>query len=442
MPISRIEIDATNVAIGMYIAMLDRPWLQTPFLFQGFEVKDRSEIEMLHLYCRTVFIDTERSNLSAAEIRHLDAKPRVRKHPAQATKRARSESNRFVRYLKNLLRRLRIVRDKADALQTQADGYAISSTVRAEASKANTAYAQLSSAHIKMLDDVRTGGSINTNALRRAVRPAVESVLRNPDAMAWTVFSRKLKEENYSRAIGTAVWCILFGRHLGLDKEVLQELAVGGLTLDIGTARMAEELTRVEGEISAQHRQFLSQHVGLGSNILADSNNVSPTIVEMLQCHHERADGSGYPQQLVGNKIPAFGRIAAICDTYDAMTTENAYSPPMAGYDCARALNSMRGEQFAAEVVEQFLGAIGMFPTASVVELNGGSIAVVLEQNRQNALRPKLLVVLDEKHCRLNKPKVLQMRDQVLDKTDQNAVWIVAGHEPGAFGVDPMEFFG
>ena len=347
-----------------------------------------------------------------------------------------------MQFLKNLLRRLRIVRGKADALQTQADGYAVRSTVRAEASKAKAAYAQLSSAHTKMLDDVRTGGSINTNALRRAVRPAVESVLRNPDAMAWTVFSRKLKQENYNRAIGTAVWCILFGRHLGLEKEVLQELAVGGLTLDIGTARMAEELARVEGEISAQQRQLLSQHVGLGSNILADSNHVSPTMVEMLQCHHERADGSGYPQQLVGNKIPTFGRIAAICDTYDAMTTENAYSPPMAGYDCARALNSMRGEQFAAEVVEQFLGAMGMFPTASVVELNNGSIAVVLEQNRQNALRPKLLVVLDEKHRTLRRPKVLQMRDQVLDKTDLNAVWIVAGHEPGAFGVDPMAFFG
>jgi hypothetical protein len=123
------------------------------------------------------------------------------------------------------------------------------------------------------------------------------------------------------------------------------------------------------------------------------------------------------------------------------MTTTNAYSPAYGAFDVARSLHDMRGKQFAAEVVEQFLCTVGMFPTASVVELNNGMIGLVLEQNRDNALRPKVMVLLNKDHSRLSKPKIMEMRDLPLDATHAKAIWITQGHEHGAFGIDPKDFF-
>ena len=144
---------------------------------------------------------------------------------------------------------------------------------------------------------------------------------------------------------------------------------------------------------------------------------------------------------MLGNQIPPFGRIAGIADCYDAMTSETPYSTPMAAYDAARALNDMRGKDFAAEVVEQFLATMGMFPVASLVELNDGSVAVVLEQNPNNVLRPKVLALLDQNKEPLSQPRVVEMRDLPLDATHSGALWIVSGHEHGAFGIDPAEIF-
>mgnify|MGYP002065278472 CR=1 FL=1 len=186
---------------------------------------------------------------------------------------------------------------------------------------------------------------------------------------------------------------------------------------------------------------MLRQHVDFGTKILAASQGVAQTVVDMVQGHHERFDGSGYPQGLYGNQIPPFGRIAGIADSYDAMTSETPYSKPMAAYDAARALNDIRGKEFAAEVVEQFLATMGMFPVASLVELNDGSVAVVLEQNPNNVLRPKLLLLLDQDRTPLAQPRVVEMRDLPLDATQSGALWIVNGHEHGAFGIDPADIF-
>jgi hypothetical protein len=144
---------------------------------------------------------------------------------------------------------------------------------------------------------------------------------------------------------------------------------------------------------------------------------------------------------MYGNQIPPFGRIAGIADCYDAMTSELPYSKPMAAYDAARALNEMRGREFAAEVVEQFLVTMGMFPVGSLVQLNDGSVAVVLEQNPNNVLRPKLMLLLDRDRSPLPRPRVIEMRDLPLDATQSGALWIVAGHEHGAFGIDPADIF-
>jgi HD-GYP domain-containing protein (c-di-GMP phosphodiesterase class II) len=426
----------------MYVAKLDRPWVETPFIFQGFEIRDQEEIDMLQRYCNVVYIDVERGDLTDAQVRRL--LQMKRQPPQSATQPARRKSRepgRLVRGLQKLLTRLGLYRQAAVLASSGQEGFGIQTTVRAETGAARDAYRTLARHHKRMIDRATIRGNIRMDDLRRAVQPAIDSVLRNPNALAWEVFSRKRRSENYNRSVGTAILCLLFGRHLQCDRDMLEELATGGMLLDIGNATLPRSIAASSGAISEEKRNRLRKHVEYGAKILAASGGVADTVADMVLCHHERFDGSGYPQGMYGNQIPPFGRIAGIADCYDAMTSETPYSGPMAAYDAARALNGMRGKQFAPEVVEHFLAAMGMFPVASLVELSDGSVAVVLEQNPNNALRPKLLLLLDRNRAPIAEPRVLELRDRPLDATRSGALWIVNGLEHGAFGIDPADIF-
>lgn len=436
-----IAIDSSDASIGMYVSMLDRPWLETPFVFQGFTIKDRTETELLQSYCSVVYIDVQRSGLTRLQVNNLLASSPNRDRPAMDRSRKKKSSGKWFRRMRNLLLRLGFLRERKVELEPGQDGYNTTSTMRGEARKALAAYQALSSQYREIAKFVDRNGCLPTGILRKAVQPLIESILRNPDAMAWTIFSRRDGGQGLSRAVATSAWCVMFGRHLGFDRDGLTDLAVGGLLLDVGNLRVPAELLNVEGELTQQQRSTLSKHVEHGLKILDGYRRLSKNIRDMVEYHHERADGSGYPRGLQGNKIPIYGRIAAIADCYDAMTTTNAYSPAYGAFDVARSMHDMRGKQFAAEVVEQFLCTVGMFPTASVVELNNGMIGLVLEQNRDNALRPKVMVLLEKDHSRLSKPKIMEMRDLPLDATHARAVWITKGHEHGAFGIDPKDFF-
>jgi HD-GYP domain-containing protein (c-di-GMP phosphodiesterase class II) len=436
-----IAIDSSDASIGMYVSMLDRPWLETPFVFQGFTIKDRSETELLRTYCNIIYIDVQRSGLTRLQVKDLLVSGSVGSPSAAARPRNEKSSGKWSRRMRNLLLRLGLLRDREVAAEPATDGYKSTSTMRGEAQKALAAYKALSSQYREIAKFVDRNGCLPAGILRKSVQPLIESVLRNSDAMAWTIFSRRDGGRDSSRAVATSAWCVMFGRHLGFDREGLTDLAVGGLLLDIGNLRVPADILNAEGELTRQQRSTLSRHVEHGLQILSRSGELSKNIRDMVEYHHERADGSGYPLGLLGNKIPIYGRIAAIADCYDAMTTTNAYSPAYGAFDVARSLHDMRGKQFAAEVVEQFLCTVGMFPTASVVELNNGMIGLVLEQNRDNALRPKVMVLLNKDHSPLSKPKIMEMRDLPLDATHARAIWITQGHEHDAFGINPKDFF-
>jgi len=442
LSIKQVPIDVEKACEGMYVSKLDRPWLETPFIFQGFEIREQAEIDMLQRYCSVIYIDVEKGKLTDDQVRRLiQLQRKPAKAPQQAVRRKAKEPGRLSRWLQKLLTRLGLYRQAAALASSGQEGYGIQTTVRAEADAARDAYRTLAKQHKELMDHATIRGEVRMDELRRAVQPAIDSVLRNPNALAWTVFSRKRSSENYNRSVGTAIWCLMFGRHLSFDREMLEDLAMGGMLLDIGNAMLPRSIAATAGAISEEHKTMLRQHVDFGTKILAASQGVAQTVADMVRCHHERFDGSGYPQGMYGNQIPPFGRIAGIADSYDAMTSETPYSRPMAAYDAARVLNDTRGEEFAAEVVEQFLATMGMFPVASLVELNDGSVAVVLEQNPNNVLRPKILLLLDQNRTPLPQPRVVEMRDLPLDATQSGALWIVSGHEHGAFGIDPADIF-
>ena len=432
MSLKRIPMDTAKLRIGMYVAMLDRPWLETPFVFQGFMIKDKFEIDQLQSYCSQVFVEVERGKLTEAEIRALAS-------AEQITKQHNVESAQSTT-LPNWLQRIMLKTGLGSLFGWRAASehgpYAGTATVRREAPKAKQAYEDCVTAYRHIFARTRADGNVNMQEVIEAVTPIIESILRNPDAMAWTVFSGKRSGRNYSRAVATSVWATMFGRHLQFDRSGLQNLAIGGLLLDIGNVALPDELLHATGAIAEREYDQVVRHVQSGIDILRKTVNVDPVVFEMLVYHHERYDGSGYPNGLRGGDITPYGRIAGIVDCYDAMTTKTSYSPALAAYDAARELNEMRDQTFHAEVVEQFLKTIGMFPTGSIVQLNDGSVALVLEQNPSNSLHPKVLLLQDTDHRKLDSPLVINEDDW----RDRN-LWIAKGHEHGAFGIDPMAYF-
>ena len=441
MRIERLTIDAGSASIGMYVSKLDRPWLETPFVFQGFEIKDREELDMLQRYCSAITVDVYRGSLTPVEIRSLLATETAKSKPARTKQPRQREPGKFARWLRNFLLRHRIIRHSRKAPALEADGYPVTTTVRGEARPAFNAYARLCRTYDREELSAKQRGKVSRRALDKAVGPVIDSILRHPDAMAWTVFSRRQTSHASGRAVGTAVWCVIFGRQLGFDRQQLEELALGGLLLDIGKIRLPPDLIEREGDLPAEQMQVMKRHVDHSLEIVHRSGAFGRTVVDMVGNHHERADGSGYPAGRSHSAIPAFARIAGIADTFDAMTTANPYSPAYAAFDVARMLNEARGQKFDAEVVDQFLRAIGMFPTASVVELNDGRVGLVVEQNRNNALRPKVMLLLDRDREPLEERKIIELRDLPPDATHANAVWIAQGHPHGAFGIDPMDHF-
>lgn len=436
MQVVRIPVSTTNLSVGMYVSMLDRPWLETPFVFQGFEIVDRFEIEQLQAYCSQVYVDVDRGSLTKAQIRALAVEAPGGKFGA-----GNGNSDRHSLYwLHKVVATLGL-----DGLlyfhNRGHDGvYAITTTARAEAPHARLAYDRAASRYLTIFERTRRVGAVDMVAVARALKPAIDSILRNPDAMAWTVFSGKRSTRHYSRAAATAVWAVIFGRHLGFDRDALQKLATGAYLLDIGNTALPEKLLKTEGAMPLDDFARVSQHVQAGLDVLRRSREIPAEVFEMVAFHHERFDGSGYPEGHAGSALPPYGRIAGIVDSYDAMTTRTPYSPAMAGYDAARELNESRGKLFHPEVVGQFLHAIGMFPTGSIVELNDGRIGLVLEQNRHNPLQPKLLLLKQPSGKDLDPLRVFNPEDWPHgDRARQ--ICIARGHEHGAFGIDPSTFF-
>ncbi len=445
---ARIKIDAASLVPGMYVAQLDRPWLETPFLFQGFEVREIAEVNQLRYYCQHVYVDPARSSLGATEIEAiLQPKNSVTQlevlQPASARRtNLFSQVSRpsLARRIASLIASL----DPSGTLNDRMSGirtYRNKVSLKQEAPKAKQAYRAAVQTVNTVLEHVQAGRGVDVESVQNAVSPVIDSVMRNPDAMVWLVTLQKRDEYSYHHSIASSVWAVVLGRHLGFDSRSLETLAIGGMLLDVGKARLPQELLQKEGDLSAYEINLLRQHVDYSLDMVSKTAGIGREVLDMIEYHHERFDGSGYPKGVTSTDIPVYGRISGLVDCYDAMITARVYAPAMSTYDAIRELNSLSGVLFQRELVEQFVQAMGMFPTGSLVELNTGEVGIVIEQNRIRRLRPKVMLLLDSNKEPLNKHQTVDLRKLPSDAGNAKSRWIGQGHEAGAFGIDPKDYF-
>ena len=404
MRVEEREIGIEQVAVGMYICRLDRAWIDTPFPLQGFLVNSDAQITLLRRYCSRVWIDVERGRIAPdAPLGTLNALPRA-----------------------------------VEALLGSTE-HTDTTTLDEEIPVAREMLDNVSRLIAKIIDDLRAGQILSAQDVEAAAAPIVKSVLRNADALFLVNAMRKRDAYGYSHAINCGALAAAFGRNLGLPEELLVELASGGLLLDVGKSRLPAGLLAHIGLYDAGQMQQARRHVELSLQILADGDQQSAIVHDMVRSHHERCDGSGYPDGLQGTLIPLFGRLAAIIDSFDAMTSDRTYASAMPRHEALQAIYRGRGLLYHAELVEQFINCLGIYPTGSLVELSNGEVAIVMAQNPARRLRPRVMLLTDA-------DKRLRGRFESLDlmlqpDVDSARVEIVRPLPTGAHGLDPSELY-
>lgn len=398
-----VKVFTSELQMGMYVSALDRPWLEVPFPVQGFRVDTREDIERLQQYCKYVFIDTVKS------VRHLPAQkhsvPRARKSVQQIFPG----------------RRLKKYQDSASWAQ--------------EYPRAKVAVDQLADTVDTIFDQVATGGVLDVLKVKKSVDPMIDSVTRNPDACIWLARMKQQDSYTYQHSVGASIWAVALGRQLGLPRADLRSLAIGGLLFDVGKLGVPTELLMATRKLSDEEFAEVRNHVNRGVDMIHSSGLMNQDVLDMVAHHHERHDGSGYPQGLAGDEIPIYARIAAIVDCYDAITSHRSYARAIPPSVAIKMLYEWRDMEFQAELIEEFIQAVGIYPAGTLVELSSGEVAVVVAEYRTRRLRPRVMVLLDADKKPLADLKMIDMLSQA-STDDGQPLDIVNSLEPEAYGID------
>lgn len=392
-----------QLKLGMYVNRLDRDWLETPFPLQGFFISSPEDIEILREYCQHVFVDVERRLVVPEQ--HL-----VRQAP----------------------NRLELLRGKVR--------YADTAAFAEEVPRARAANQNAMGIASEIIEHVRAGNKLSSERIQDAVGPIIESVLRNADAFFWVSSLLRRDDYLYSHAVNCSAMAAALGRHMGFPEEVLVNLATGGLLLDVGKAELPSHVLNAPDQLSKAVFWSVKKHVDSSLRIMVEAGIHNVDVHDMIRCHHERFDGSGYPEGLAGTRIPLFGRMAAVIDSFDAMTSQRAYQSPTSRHQALQEIYRGHGTLYQRDIVEQLLQCMSVYPTGSLVELNTGEVGIVVAQNQARRLRPRVMLLLDQDKQPYADYPIVDLLSYN-DGQPAKPMEIVASPEPGAYGLDPAELY-
>jgi len=409
----------------MYVCSLDRPWSETPFLFQGFEITGEAELSQLRQYCRYVYIAVDSDPHSAPRVRARDAPARP---SAVVDKKAgHTPLLALVEDTPTPARSRRVYQDYQDQTTLDEEVEAIKQT-----------HVQATALVYEMLEDARLSRSFNTAGAKQVVAAMAESVLRNPDALVCFTHLKRKDEYTAQHCLRVCILGLAFGRHLGYDTDTLNALGIGCLMHDLGKMKVPLAILNKPGRLTEQEREIMKRHVPLGVAMLEDAKGFSPAAIEVARSHHERYGGAGYINHLKGGEIGEFGLIGAIVDTYDAITSDRVYHAGIATLTALGQMYEWRERDFEPVLMEQFIQCMGVFPIGSVVRLNTGEIGVIRTRNRTRHLKPQVLVVLAPDHTPYATPKTIDlMYDTTSDARPYTIKEVLAS---GAHGINPMDY--
>jgi len=397
----KVKIDVNDLEHGMYVSELDRPWTETPFLLQGVLIESREDIAEFQRLCKYVYVDVERSReIIAPTLQTLAAKP---------PNKDKSKSNDIT---------LQVVEREQE-------------TFRKELKVARKIHHRTRGYIDQLLDDVRLGNSLDTDTARELVGEIADSISRSPNAMLWLTHMKKRDEYTSIHCMNVCILAVTFGRTLGLERKQLDMLGLGALLHDIGKMNVPLEILNKPGRLTDEEFDIIKTHSMSGYNLLRQKKDMPGEVLDIVRSHHERINGRGYPDGLTADFIGLLVQITSIVDVYDAITSDRCYHDGIAPHDALKNMFDWAGENFDADLVENFIKCLGIYPIGSMVELNTGHIGIVVSASEKARLRPIILVVINKNGERYDIPRLLNLAHPQWSKEENllEVKRIVSSHE-------------
>lgn len=379
----------------MFIDRLEANWINSPFWKSAFKLSDKKDLNsILSSGVKHVWIDTEKG---------LDVEtPKTKKKP-------------FV---------------KTDAKKPVAEKPV---SLGEEMEAARRIQAQATAKITTMFQDARMGKAIKAQDALPVANEIYLSVIRNPGALISLTRLKTADDYTYMHSVAVCGLMIALGRQMGLEESLVKSLGMAGLLHDVGKMAIPDEILNKPGGLTDDEFGVIKSHPVRGWEMLKGSEEVDEITLDVCLHHHEKIDGSGYPEKLSGDNISLYAKMGAICDVYDAITSNRSYKKGWAPADSIRKMASWKDGHFDEEIFDHFVRMIGIYPTGTLVKLSNGRLAVVLDQG-ENLLKPAVKVVYSTSVNAFIEPSMVD-----LDKSDLAIEDIM---DPSEFGIDVNKITG
>ncbi len=399
MSIKRVRLE--ELRPGMYVHDLDCGYLQHGFLLPRFLIKGEGQIQKMRRQgLERIYIDT-------AKGLDLEDSPTLEQVQTQVHR---------------------------DLQATAAAGPAAPPARVSQKEEAAAARKIMGEAQVvvgNMLQDVRMGRQVDPRQAGPAVEQITGSVLRNPGAILSLCRIKEADTYTFQHSVSVCALLVSFTNALGMDAAVVHEAGLGGLLHDTGKMKVPTEILNKPGRLTEGEFTIMKSHAALSRQLLEGAPGISTEVIQIAGEHHEKMGGGGYPDGITGDRISQLGRMAAIVDCYDAITSNRCYHKGMEPSEALKKLLEWSGGHLDGDLVQRFIRILGIYPVGALVRLESDRLAVVVEQE-DDLLKPTVRVVYDCARKLHLPPRDLRLTG------DTDA--IECFEEPTAWGLDPMDF--
>lgn len=387
------QIETRQLRVGMYLQELTGSWLNNPFWRTSRLLNDQQEInDILASHIKFAIIDTLKgidigTGLNQAIQAEVRARPETASNPATNNK-----------------------------IQTAVP-------IEAEFQRAAQICARSKTAVMSMFSEIRMGKAIRLENASSLVDDISDSVNRNVSALITLARLKKQDDYTYMHSVAVCALMIALAKQLDLTEEQIREAGTAGLLHDIGKMSVDSSILNKPGKLTDLEFEAVRRHPEEGHQYLLQAGGIGDAALDVCLHHHERVDGTGYPYQLKGDELSLYAKMGAICDVYDAITSNRPYKAGWCPADSIKKMASWSGTHFDAEVFKAFVKTVGIYPVGTLVRLASGRLAVVIDQSAKSLLAPRLRVFFSTKSNTYLPPVTIDLsapgeRDKVVSFED------------------------
>lgn len=399
------KVDSAQLKVGMYIHDLSCDWMTHPFVRNRFEISSQEQIQkIIQAGIHDVVIDASKG---------LDVEDAPSLAEAQAATEREVEE---------------IAKEPSRIIRT---------SLGEELQRAAQIRHQAAGVVRNVMADARLGKAIEIGSVQPVVQNITESILRNPGALLGLLRIKSKDDYTFLHSVSVCALLVAFANARGMEENIIREAGLGGLLHDTGKALVPDAILNKPGPLTDEEFAIIKKHPMDGFNILKQSPDVPALALDITLHHHERRDGTGYPDKLAGDDISEIAQMAAIVDVYDAITADRVYHKGMPAAAALRKIYEWSKHHFNPKLVQEFMRCVGIYPVGTLVMLESGRLGVVVEPHESNLLAPKVNVFFNTKKNVYIKPETVDLsRGLGFGGGDK-----IVGHESAAkWQVDPMRF--